>query len=678
MANTTFSSGELVTAAKLNTLNPSIISAGGSEARTLATRAADVVNVLDFDAKGDGVIDDKDAIQAGVTAASNNVLYFPAGTYLINSDITLPSSISVRFEPGAELSVAAAATVTVNCFVEAPATQIFSGAGAVVGSPSFNDAYAEWFGAAGDYVPADPGGLSGAGTDDSQAFLKVFAFAGSCTLQAKNYKWHSTSVVPVLTKSLMLKGPIAGGWAAVDGAIIYNTNDYFLFYAGVGLVDDAVDVNSVTLENFTLIAKKNGIATKALSFDNSLGKTYFRMFNVQLYAPIAKDASDANKNTNKVIDSTGAAESAVTITDFSPQKTFEDVKDIYGVGIQLVGTLDATVTSCVVRGFGVGLANVGSDVTNVDHNRFADCGIHVYDKWLGTDEGSMGRLVKIKNNEMLYTYRQPSLLFDNSKYIEVDHHYYEQTLSGGLPALVVAAQGAQFKLTDIEFDNVWSNLSDTTPIMLLDNLQEGCIIRDNFYAQYRPLTPTVSAPIRCINFGRGVLHRRGRIQYGPNKSSIFPELDFSNSSNDDYVTGIYEHNKFNPHFITPQNFVGRGVEITPDLDTDRLVFRQTGLTGQLVRATALLPKLKGTLNINITGKAAGGRLTDIFFTITLKNQCGEVSHLIRNDFIAGFNTSTYATVVYTFNLDTIVGENFNTVEFLWTQNLGDVSAIYLS
>ena len=48
MSNTTFTSGELVTATKLNTVNPSIISTDSTVARTLATRAADVMQVLEF------------------------------------------------------------------------------------------------------------------------------------------------------------------------------------------------------------------------------------------------------------------------------------------------------------------------------------------------------------------------------------------------------------------------------------------------------------------------------------------------------------------------------------------------------------------------------------------------------------------------------------------------------
>lgn len=80
MANTTFSSGELVTADKLNTANPSIISTGSTVARPLATRAADVMQVDDFA-----------DVQAGLNyiVANGGVLEFTkAKTYTISTPLT--------------------------------------------------------------------------------------------------------------------------------------------------------------------------------------------------------------------------------------------------------------------------------------------------------------------------------------------------------------------------------------------------------------------------------------------------------------------------------------------------------------------------------------------------------------------------------------------------------------
>ena len=55
-------------------------------ARTLANRFADVVNVKDFGAVGDGVTDDTAAIQAAIDYAEGEV-YFPVGNYKISSSL---------------------------------------------------------------------------------------------------------------------------------------------------------------------------------------------------------------------------------------------------------------------------------------------------------------------------------------------------------------------------------------------------------------------------------------------------------------------------------------------------------------------------------------------------------------------------------------------------------------
>jgi hypothetical protein len=80
--------------------NSSVTATGSTTARTLANRFADVVNVKDFGAVGNGVADDTAAFSAACAAApttdciSNNFniqfpqranIYVPAGSYLLNS-----------------------------------------------------------------------------------------------------------------------------------------------------------------------------------------------------------------------------------------------------------------------------------------------------------------------------------------------------------------------------------------------------------------------------------------------------------------------------------------------------------------------------------------------------------------------------------------------------------------
>ena len=109
MANTTFSSGELVTAAKLNTVNPSIIVTGGTTARTLADRFLDVVNVLDFGAStsaASGTTTNRVAFQAAIDVAetAGDMVVIPAGNYNVDGTIVLKSNVALVGENNAILT----------------------------------------------------------------------------------------------------------------------------------------------------------------------------------------------------------------------------------------------------------------------------------------------------------------------------------------------------------------------------------------------------------------------------------------------------------------------------------------------------------------------------------------------------------------------------------------------
>ena len=81
-----------LTKATQNVIAP-ITSTGSTTARTLANRFADVVNVKDFGAVGDGFADDTAAIQAAINAGRN--VFLPTGVYKTTSKITITNNNQV-------------------------------------------------------------------------------------------------------------------------------------------------------------------------------------------------------------------------------------------------------------------------------------------------------------------------------------------------------------------------------------------------------------------------------------------------------------------------------------------------------------------------------------------------------------------------------------------------------
>ena len=65
-------------------------------ARTLANRFADVINVKDYGAKGDGTTDDTAAIQASINNNFNRTIFFPDGIYIVSDTIITDCEVSKR------------------------------------------------------------------------------------------------------------------------------------------------------------------------------------------------------------------------------------------------------------------------------------------------------------------------------------------------------------------------------------------------------------------------------------------------------------------------------------------------------------------------------------------------------------------------------------------------------
>lgn len=97
-SNPTINGGSLNNIAISGNLSTSTVIANSSvTARALSERFAQVINVKDYGAKGDGVTDDSAAIAAAENVAVSQInglraaIYFPAGTYILGAAASLPT-----------------------------------------------------------------------------------------------------------------------------------------------------------------------------------------------------------------------------------------------------------------------------------------------------------------------------------------------------------------------------------------------------------------------------------------------------------------------------------------------------------------------------------------------------------------------------------------------------------
>ena len=121
----------------------------GTDLRYENRRYTERVSTRDKGIPSDGVTDARNALNSLFTTYSNRTIYFNNGTYLINSNLTIPSTVNVIFDRNAIIKLATGVTLTINCPFFPGETQVFNcqGTSAVAG---LKYASATWFGAVGD------------------------------------------------------------------------------------------------------------------------------------------------------------------------------------------------------------------------------------------------------------------------------------------------------------------------------------------------------------------------------------------------------------------------------------------------------------------------------------------------------------------------------------------------
>ena len=164
----------------------------GAVTRNVDSKLKDVVSVKDFGAVGDGTTNDTAAIQAASAATSE--IYFPVGTYLINTSISI--SASAVFADGAALKPASGQTVTLAKAIKAGRHKIIdtSLGGLIAVTRKESVGYPEWFGAI-----IDSSANAAVNLAAIQATLSTFS---ECNLAGGDYFISNTLEIKSSFKSL--------------------------------------------------------------------------------------------------------------------------------------------------------------------------------------------------------------------------------------------------------------------------------------------------------------------------------------------------------------------------------------------------------------------------------------------------------------------------------------------
>jgi len=148
------------------------------------------------------------SVVAALTAASaaGGPVLIPAGTYLIDQDVTCTAPLHFA---GGKFSIASGKTLTINGPIQAPLAQIFEGLGTVAfGQGAIPEVYPQWWGALAD------------GSNDDTAALQAainaadFLFLPAGTYSTSPLNLHSNLVIQgagAATRIVQRTAPIASG-----------------------------------------------------------------------------------------------------------------------------------------------------------------------------------------------------------------------------------------------------------------------------------------------------------------------------------------------------------------------------------------------------------------------------------------------------------------------------------
>lgn len=168
----------------------------------------------------------QDAVNAAAAAGGGAVL-FPAGTYAISANMTIPANVDLQILNGAILNIGSGVSLTVNGGIVAGLYRIFTGSGsAVLANARIDRVYPEWW-------------MDGSG-NDGPAIAKALNAHPIVHFSAKEYVITTTVTIPQ-AKTLQMVG---SGYRSTS-FIIAPGITAFHYVRSVGLIGTLLSIHEI-------------------------------------------------------------------------------------------------------------------------------------------------------------------------------------------------------------------------------------------------------------------------------------------------------------------------------------------------------------------------------------------------------------------------------------------------
>jgi hypothetical protein len=382
---TTQSLSSGVTDASLVTYDPPFT---GSVPTNVENKLAETVSVMDFGAVGDGVADDTAAIQLALDAGENGAVYFPTGTYLVSSALTVNASTHV-YGSGFD-AIVKTNSATANIFN-------VSGQYVFISDIAFNSSVTR---TDGYYVDV----LSGSSRFRIQQFWMYNAKSGICVRD-------TSSTVTIAQGEILNNVAATGVGIKIEGGLDISIRDILIdqgaqIFAGIHITkagDVSIEDCQLINSGQALYLDADGTAIDSVwanntFFDNSARGLYILASNAGTVQRCLFDQCWFSSSTNQGILLNTATAGVVDGIDFNGCHVFLNGSN----GIQVESAKNIQIHDCAIAANTVNGVAIASNVNYIsvqDCHSGAGYGLTANGTGILVDTGT-GDYLRICNNDL--------------------------------------------------------------------------------------------------------------------------------------------------------------------------------------------------------------------------------------------------------------------------------------